>query len=191
MYICSTTTPISTSNSTISGTTTTTTSNTSNMYQILFSTGSGYPTCYSPATSHGLGVLIGIHYILDAPCFSSGSTHAIWKDHLRKDRSRRHDKGFTTWPCFPFFVLVSFRKGCLLDWVDYVTFWGNGSFRKAAMEFEMWDWRTFAVFSLEPEKPRCLFATRRTKEPKHQQQQQHEYTMGGHTCRNIADLACF
>ena len=65
------------------------------------------------------------------------------------------------------------------------------SFRKAAMEFERYGkGGTFSAFNLDPD-PRFLFATRRREEPKHQHQQQHIYTMGGHTCRNIAGLACF
>ena len=46
----------------------------------------------------------------------------------------------------------------------------------------------FSAINLAPD-PRFLFATRQREEPKHQQQ--HEYTMGGQTCRHIAELACF
>ena len=64
------------------------------------------------------------------------------------------------------------------------------SFRKAAMEFKGYRRGTFSAINLAPD-PRFLFATRQREEPKHQQQQQHEYTMGGQTCRHIAELACF
>ena len=63
------------------------------------------------------------------------------------------------------------------------------SFRKAAMEFVGYGRGDPFCYSTWNQTPRFLFATRSREEPKHQQQ--HEYTMGGHTCRNIADLACF
>ena len=66
----------------------------------------------------------------------------------------------------------------------------GGTYRFEKQQWSLWDMGggTFAAFHLEPD-PKFLFATRGREEPKHQQQ--HEYTMGGHTCRNIADLACF
>ena len=106
-----------------------------------------------------------------------------------KDRSRSHDIGFTTGHVFPFYVLVLFRSWGLLDWVDHAFLGGAQIVSKKQRWSLGYGGREFDVLNLGPE-PRCLFATRGREEPKHQQQQ-HEYTMGGHTCRNIADLACF
>ena len=67
--------------------------------------------------------------------------------------------------------------------------WG-GTYHFEKQRWSLWDLGGGPfLLSTRNQNPGFLFATRGREEPKHQQQ--HEYTMGGHTCRNIADLACF
>lgn len=189
MYIRSTTIPTSTSSSTTFGTTTTTASNTNDMYQILLSTGSGSRTCYSPATSHGLGILIGSFMNILLLVYYSGSTHATWKDHSRRTVHAATIKDSRPGHVFHSLYFYCLENGGLLDWVDNAFLGGTNRFEKQRWRFGLWEGGPL-LFSVWNQNPRCLFALRGREEPKHQQQQ-HEDTTGGHTCRNIADLACF
>ncbi len=112
--------------------------------------------------------------------YYSGSTHTTWKDHLRRTVHAATIKDSRPGHVFPFSVFLLFRKGGLLDWEEYAFLGGTCRFEK--QRWSLWDMGggTFSAFNLEPD-PRVLFATRGREEPKHQQQ--HEYTMGGHTCR--------
>ena len=82
--------------------------------------------------------------------YYSGTTHATWKDHLRRTVHAATRKDSRHGHVFPFSVFVLFRRGGSLDWEDYASCLG-GTYRFEKQQWSLWDMGgIFSAISLEP-----------------------------------------